>query len=113
MPDKKNKKSEKLSAEENDLIKYLNDYLESNGSTFRTKSIILFEKNIQAPSKSAGTKSTAVNLDAESFKVFPEAYLNLAHAMSVCNPLTKPHCQNGQAICVINYGSSPYWECPD
>lgn len=113
MSDKKSKKKEKLSEEENELIKFLNDYLEKNGSPFRTKSIILIEKDVPNSSGAAFNKLDSGHINVESFQVFPGSDLNLTHTMSVCNPLTKPHCQHGQAVCIINYGSAPYWECPD
>lgn len=113
MSTKKNKKNENLSDEENILIRYLNDYLEKNGTTFRAKSIILVEKEAPASSGSTHTESKTEHNDTEAFKVFTGTELNLELMMSVCNLATKPHCKNGEAFCVANSNSAPFWKCPD
>lgn len=113
MSDKKNKKEKNLLQEENILIRYLNDYLEKNGSSFRAKTIILFEQDTPASSISTHSGSKPRHNDAESFKVFTGTELNLELMASVCNSATKPHCRNGEAFCVANSNSAPYWDCPD
>ena len=87
------------------LIDLVNKLLRDSSSPFIVESITL------APTSTEEESSSEIKIEGEKNMESPMANEVNARFLALCDPSSRPDCGDRRAVCIVNHGGRPYWEC--